>query len=121
VDENGIESLFSNEQYIKVVNSPNVSAPNNQPIENIKLLTIIPNPFDETTTFSIIANKNMAGKNAEISITDIAGKNIISLKQSLQEGLNEILYEPNEPKGKLFFATLKVDGKVIETVKIYFR
>lgn len=121
VDENGIESLFSNEQYIKVVNSPNVSAPNNQPIENIKLLTIIPNPFDETTTFSMIANKNMAGKNAEIAITDIAGKNIISLKQTLQEGLNEILYEPNEPKGKLFFATLKVDGKVIETVKIYFR
>lgn len=121
VDENGIESLFSNEQYIKVVNSPNVSAPNKQPIENIKLLTIIPNPFDETTTFSIIANKKMVGKNAEISITDIAGKNIISLKQSLQEGLNEILYEPNEPKGKLFFATLKVDGKVIETVKIYFR
>jgi hypothetical protein len=121
VDENGIESLFSNEQYIKVVNSPNLNNSETFNNLNIKLLTIIPNPFDETTTFSIIANKNMVGKNAEILITDVTGKNIISLKQTLQDGFNEILFEPNEPKGKLYFATLKVEGKVMETVKIYFK
>ncbi len=37
------------------------------------------------------------------------------------EGINEILFEPNQSKGKMFIATLLVDDKIIETVKVYFR
>ncbi len=122
VDENGIESLFSIEQFVRVNNSPalgNIEFTNNK--SGAQLLSIIPNPFDETTTFSIIANQNLKGKIATIIVTDLTGKQIEKTKIQLTEGINEILFEPNQSKGKMYIATLLVDDKIIETAKVYFR
>jgi hypothetical protein len=86
-----------------------------------QLLSIIPNPFDETTTFSIVANQNLKGKIATIIVTDLTGKQIEKTKIQLTEGINEIMFEPKQSKGKMYIATLLVDDKIIETAKVYFR
>jgi len=54
-------------------------------------------------------------------IFDLNGKQIEKTKIQLTEGINEIMFEPNQSKGKMYIATLLVDDKIIETAKVYFR
>jgi hypothetical protein len=114
VDDNGTESLFSREVIINKVGV----ADNNMAQQGIEMIANKPNPADEQTTISIIADREVS--DASLSITDINGKLVQWIPVELVSGTNEILYNHGFHANGIFFCTLYVEGKSISTVKMVF-
>lgn len=115
VDADGIESLFSEEKIARV--GIDDIAYDKQPVE---LMQNHPNPFDGQTIISVLANEDMKGADAYISIADIAGKEIKRLKITLSPGMNEVMYEHGYNVTGTFTYTLVVNGKKLQTKRMVF-
>jgi hypothetical protein len=92
----------------------------NKEIRLIELLPAAPNPFDETTTIGVMVNQLPDEKQAVIIISDAAGKNIAYLPFTLQNGLNEILYEHGFGQNGLYYYSLQIGNKIYDTRKLIF-
>lgn len=115
VDADGIESLFSDEKIARV--GVNDAGYEKQPVE---LMQNHPNPFDGETIISVLANEDMKGADAYISIADIAGKEIKRLKITLNPGMNEVMYEHGYSITGTFTYTLVVNGQKLQTKRMVF-
>jgi hypothetical protein len=115
VDADGIESLFSEEKIARV--GIDDAAYEKQPVE---LMQNHPNPFDGQTIISVLANEDMKGADAYISIADIAGKEIKQLKIILNPGMNEVMYEHGYNVTGTFTYTLVVNGQKLQSKRMVF-
>lgn len=115
VDSNGIESLFSRE-YMVILTGINEDINS----KNISLLQTAPNPADEATIISVLVNNPTSYKKAYIEITDVNAKLIKRLPIELNNGMNEILYEHGYNVDGIYFYSLFVDGRCLQTNKMIF-
>ncbi|MCH8902704.1 MAG: M28 family peptidase [Bacteroidetes bacterium] len=135
VDQYGVESLFSKETKEQpTINSDSVfifattpldcnslSIPepgDNQPVLNIKLLPCVPNPFNHETTFSVIVHQRMKYNSAYILVTDILGRQIDKIDINLNSGKNTITYKYDDGYSGIYYYSLLIDGKIIQTQKM---
>jgi len=115
VNEDGIESLFSGEQFIQILSTdePEVK-------KGIELLQNRPNPFDESTMIGFIVHDRPQSDKALITITDTQGQMAQQMTTSIKMGVNEILYDHGYGKVRTYFYNLIIDGKTIDTKKMVF-
>ncbi len=122
MDDEGVESLFATEKYVKVLNVPASGIQTNvQKERSIQLLPVIPNPIDETLSLSVWVKNPYPGKEGMIEIFDMQGKLIKQIPISLSQEINEVVFEHGFNTRGLFNCTLFVDGYVVDTQKIFFK
>lgn len=119
VDSKGVESLFSKELQATVAPVSGVVEAGNAP-QGIELLQNRPNPADEATTISVLANGQVAYKQAFIVITDEAGREVVRKPMALEPGMNEIIYEHGYNMSGTYVYMLVVDGKKIDSRRMIF-
>ncbi len=114
IDENDIESLFSNERFIIPVSSTNEIASINQKLE---LLQNRPNPFDDQTSIGVVVHEPINYKTAHIEVIKPYGSIIYKTPIELNQGMNEIYYNHSYhhfSSGTLYYR-LMIDGKHVQT------
>jgi hypothetical protein len=116
VDTNGVESLFSGE---KLVNVPS-NVQNEIAKKGMKLLPNSPNPFDETTTISVLVEQEKKYRSASIVITDLGGKQLAKMPITLKKGMNDVLYTHGYHAQGTYIYSLVIDGKVEQSGKMIF-
>jgi hypothetical protein len=116
VDNKGVESLFSQELLMNLTGLNTVFLREG----SLELLQNKPNPSDEATMISVLVNREFTYKEAFITITDLAGKEVKRDKIVLREGVNELLYEHGYNVSGTFIYSLIVDGKEIASKKMVF-
>jgi hypothetical protein len=117
VDSNGIESLFSKEI---LMNINSVSDNNFIADENVVLLGNRPNPFDIATTISVYVGKPITSSDSYIVITDVRGRVVKRLPITLSPGMNETLYEHGYGYSGIYYYSLFIDNKLIQTNTMVF-
>ncbi len=93
---------------------------NNSTIElfNYQLFQNYPNPFNPTTTISYILNKS---GNISIKVFDISGKEIEELVNKRQQaGSYKTTFNGSKHSSGIYFYSLIIDGKVIDTKKMMY-
>src|SRR5688572_23128812 len=115
IDSNGVESLFSVEELVKLTGTED-------PADNksIELFQNRPNPFDESTTISFWVNDPSTVRDASIVITDLNGKKIREMPVEVTEGMNEVLFHHGYNMTGTYLYSLFVDGKLVGTKKMVF-
>jgi hypothetical protein len=116
VDSLGVESLFSKEILLHVATGIDEFKKTN----GVSLLPNKPNPFDESTIISVYVEDEQKYKDAVIRISELSGKEIKNIPVTLDNGMNEVLYEHGYNASGTFMYSLIVDGKVIESRKMVF-
>ena len=119
VDINGVESLFSKEITTTVppVNGIGIIT---APKKSIELLQNKPNPADEATTISVLVNDKISYKEAWISIRDLNGKEVSRSNITLENGMNEILFDHGYNMNGTYIYSLVIDGQVVESRRMVF-
>ncbi len=124
MDYQNTESLFSNEVIVKLMDSAGCVYTGIEEEEvwrnGIELLQNKPNPFDEVTAISVLVRGSFAAKNSYISITDMNGKEVVHLPVTLHEGMNEVLYKHGYHTTGVYFYTLFLDNKPLQTRRMFF-
>lgn len=113
VDSNGIESLFSFETNI-VIAGVNGELPPPGP----KLLQNRPNPFDEQTIITVQLDEHLDFEEAFIRISDMEGKEVERIPITLEAPMNEVLFNHGFHASGIYFYSLVIDGKLMETRKM---
>jgi hypothetical protein len=125
VDENGIESCFSKEQFAfptinsdgEIIEAPEEEIKRKSPIE---LFQNRPNPFDEATMINYLIHEKIDHSEAWMVVTDMNGREIQRLPAPMKVGLNEVLYTHGYNTVGTFIYSLVVDGKVIHSRQMVF-
>lgn len=117
VDDEGIESLFSEEQML--LQSWLSIEEEKEKEEGLQLMQNKPNPFDESTTIAVYASKDY-GTTGEVIIRDLEGVVISKLPITLNEGVNEVLYQHGYGAQGVYSYTLMVKGNAIDTKRMIF-
>jgi hypothetical protein len=118
VDNDNLESLFSDE---KMINTATIGLKEEKNSgKGIELMQNRPNPFDEATFISVRAGSDMKNKKAIIKVYDANGKQIEKMVMTLEEGMNEVIYEHGYGQVGVFIYTLELDGKVIDSKRMVF-
>ncbi len=115
VNEENIESLFSKEILITTTETKDVLKN-----EGIILMQNKPNPFDESTVISVFVETDKTLKEAKIRVTDMKGGLIKEMPITLNQGMNEVLYEHGYYVVGVMQYTLIIDGRPIETKSMVF-
>ena len=115
IDDNGVESLFSDESLVRLTGTHD---PSDKKL--IELLQNKPNPFDESTTISFWVNDPASVKNANIVITDLNGRKIQTIPVAVQEGMNEVLYHHGYNMTGTYLYSLFIDDQLIATKRMVF-
>lgn len=115
IDENGVESLFSEEKLVRLTGTE-------EPLDQrtIELLQNRPNPFDESTTISFLVHDPVQVKDARIVIRDMNGVTVKELPVEVKEGMNEILFHHGYNMTGSYLYSLYVDGILMGTKKMVF-
>lgn len=116
LNNEGLESLFSKEARFLPLSTKGIEA-----TSDVELFANYPNPFDETTTISVVINKPLNYQSASIKITNSMGQAIRSIPMELKMGLNEINYSHGFHTSGIYFYSLVVDGKKLITGKMIFK
>jgi len=113
VDDNGIESLFSNELAEDILNSMT----NLQDPRKMQLLQNRPNPFDDQTSIGVWVDEPFSYQTAEIRVSDAKGSQIFRQDISLLKGMNEVWYQHqhHDYAEGIFYYGLWVDGKLFDS------
>ena len=116
VNEMGVESLFSEEQYQDVVglDEPNMVK------TGIELLQNRPNPFDETTSIVFIVHEMPVNAEAIVRIQDINGAVIYEQKTPIRLGANEVIYDHGYGRTGTYMYSLVIDNQVVDSKKMVF-
>lgn len=115
VNNEGIESLFTGEQFIDIVGVEEVETGS-----GIKLLQNKPNPFDETTAITYIVYDMPSDPVASIVVRDVNGRVVSTIKSQIKSGVNEVLYDHGYGQQGTFFYSLLIDDAVLATKKMVF-
>ena len=121
VDEDGIESLLSPENWVSTVLSDGI--PTAIPIPEKKIATLFqnrPNPFDEATSIGYIIHRTLTSAKVEVVIRDTQGHLVKRIPASAQEGQNEVIYYHGYNKEGTFIYTLEINGHPIESKMMVF-
>ncbi len=125
VDENGIESLFTKEQFAfptinsagEIIEEAEIGEKEKNPIE---LFQNRPNPFDEATAITYYVHDKKDFKNAFLVVSDMNGKELSRLPAPINEGLNEVIYTHGYNTVGVHIYSLVVDGKIIQSRRMVF-
>ncbi len=117
VDDKGVESLFSKELQTSVVAGFDMVPARKAPIE---LLQNAPNPADEATMITVLVNGHQSYQEAFLSIKDLNGREVRRMPVSLEEGVNEVIYDHGYNMSGIYVYSLVVDGKVIDSKRMTF-
>lgn len=117
VDSNGMESVFSDEYYLRVGVD---EVAKEQQEQKVVLLQNHPNPFDGETIISVLATEKMDGSKAYITVTDINGKEIKRLPILLNKGINEVTYDHGYNVTGTYIYTLVVNGQKVQSKRMIF-
>ncbi|HUR31611.1 MAG TPA: M28 family peptidase [Saprospiraceae bacterium] len=115
IDGNGIESLFSDEEQVRLTG---VEEPGDKKV--IELLQNKPNPFDESTTISFWVSDPVSFREANLVVTDLSGKKISDIPIEIKEGINEVLFHHGYNMTGAYLYSLVIDGQLIATKKMVF-
>ncbi len=121
VDEEGIESLISPENFVNTVLSD--GEPITLPVPEQKIATLFqnrPNPFDEATSIGYIIHRDLGSKKIEIVIRNTHGNMVKRLSASKTKGVNEVVYNHGYNKEGSFIYSLEVDGRAVESKMMVF-
>ena len=113
VDDQGIESLFSNELGSNLLTSVIDLEIRSQ----VELLQNRPNPFDDRTSISVWVEETFPYKTAQIEVIKPFGTVLYTSDIRLDKGMNEIWYDHKYhhfSQGLLYYR-LMIDGKHVET------
>lgn len=119
VDENGIESLFSQEKFASLTTDV-------QEVElaekGLMLLQNHPNPFDEATTIGVLVNRSLDYRTAYIAFQDLQGKELTRLPITLHQGMNDVVYgyQHHDYVPGIYLYSLVVDGQVVDTKRMVY-
>ncbi|MDB9701433.1 M28 family peptidase [Salibacteraceae bacterium] len=116
VDDHGVESLFTQEDYKKVVGVDEVL----EHQTGIELLQNRPNPFDEATSIAFIIHEMPSEPMAQIQIRDLGGAIVFEQNVEVKLGVNEIIYDHGYGKTGTFLYSLLIDREPIDTKKMVF-
>jgi hypothetical protein len=116
IDENGVESLFSDEVLSRLTGTEDEKPSGN----SIELLQNRPNPFDESTIISFMVHGPATNHTARIVINDLNGKLIKSIPVEVKEGMNEVLYHHGYNMVGTFLYSLYINDQMIATKKMVF-
>jgi hypothetical protein len=116
VDDKGVESIFSKEIMTGVTGAGGPATVSS----GVELLQNNPNPADEATMISVKVNKAFSYKTAFISIKDLNGKEVKRENITLDEGVNDVMYEHGYHMSGTFIYTLYIDGTPIQSKKMVF-
>jgi len=119
VDDNQLESLFSKE--VAIQNSQlSIEEIAEDKIVPFELLQNRPNPFDEVTIIGVAVNKPCLYTEAEIHIKDVTGKLIEKIKIELNPGINEVFYQHGFGTTGIYYYSLLIDGKEVQSKSMIF-
>lgn len=113
VDSNGIESHFSEETFVDLINDTKEESLD----RGITLLQNRPNPFDEATTLGIHVKQPIDYQQAFIRVSDANGRAIWQQPVELREGLIEVLYgyQHHQYQPGTYYYSLVIDGQLFDT------
>ena len=117
VDENDVESCFSDELFVKQTVGVVKEKQSKYPVE---LWQNAPNPFDEATVIAVYVNQTFPYNNALIKIHSATGQWIKDMPIELNEGANEVLYTHGYGTNGIHSYSLFIDGELIESKKMVF-
>ena len=118
VNDLGVESCFAEEQFL-LINSID----DRQPIipqSYVKLLPNRPNPFDEATTISWHVEQSIPHQSAQIQVHTSNGQLIKEKDITLNLGLSEWVFTHGWGTEGIYYYSLIVDGRVLETRAMVF-
>lgn len=121
VDEDGIESLLSAENFVSTILSDGLIIP--IPVPEEKIATLFqnrPNPFDEATSIGYIIHRDLTREKVEIVIRDTKGELVKKIPASSNQGVNEVIYYHGYNKEGTFIYTLEIDGRPVESKMMVF-
>lgn len=121
MDSLDIESLFLFERDVFVNNVVTDVAVMEDAALGVQLLQNKPNPFDYATTITVHANQSLDGKTAYIKVYNMLGQVVRTLPITLEQGMNEVLFDHGYDQAGILNYTLEVDGKVIATKRMVFQ
>lgn len=111
VDNDGVESCFSEESNLLISSTEDVKVEKRK----VTLYQNWPNPFDYATNITWYIHDLQNAKKASIQITDISGKVIATHETHAIEGFNEWLFiKPAIISGQYFYS-LFIDQELVET------
>jgi hypothetical protein len=116
VNDEGIESLFSREV---MHNATGVIALQSK-YSGLTLLQNKPNPFDMATTIGVANSGALKYETAVIEIRDVQGKLVKRIPLSLDNKLNEVVFNHGYGNMGTYLYSLKVDGEVVATKRMIF-
>ncbi len=119
VDQNGIESTFSNEEFV-TISTTGLKEELKGPYSGITLLQNKPNPFDEATMIAFYADYVPKYNEAYIQIRGLNGKEVERISVEVKEGMNEIMYSHGFNKTGTFIYTLVIDNTKVESKRMVF-
>jgi len=118
IGENGVESCFSDEEFLFTTTSnENITE---LPKPKVHLLQNRPNPFDEATTISWFVNEKINYNDARITVHNSRGILITRKIIELNEGMNEWVFTHGWGKEGVMYYSIHIDGKHIETKSMIF-
>ena len=117
VDDEGVESLFSREEYISTTLGVGGKL---EDIEEVQLFQNRPNPFDEATTISAYIENPQKYESSYIIIADLNGKQVERIDFVAEKGVNEVLYNHGYKKVGTFSYTLFLNDQPFQTKKMIF-
>ncbi len=118
VDQNGIEGLFSNEEFLTVTASGIDKLKG--PYSGITLLQNKPNPFDEATLIAFHAELVPKYSEAYIQLRDLGGREITRISVEVRKGINEVIYKHGYNKRGTFIYTLVIDNVKVDSKRMVF-
>ena len=118
VNELGVESCFAEEQFLLInsIGDQDLLLPK----RHVKLLPNRPNPFDEATTISWHVEKSISYQSAQIQVHTSAGQLVKEKDIDLNIGLNEWVFTHGWGTEGIYYYSLVIDGKPVETRSMIF-
>lgn len=116
VNDDGVESLFSQETIITTVGFGEKA----QPKKGIELLQNRPNPFDEATSIVFLVHEMPAEKEATLAIQDVDGQVLRQEQIPLKLGANEVVYTHGYGHTSTLVYTLSIGDRLIDSKKMVF-
>ncbi|MCB0704746.1 MAG: M28 family peptidase [Saprospiraceae bacterium] len=114
VDDNGVESLFSNEKF-SAFTTGTFELPWAE--QGLTLLQNHPNPFDDATVIGVQVDRQIDYKEAWIVVHDLTGRELAKMPISLTVGRNEVAYDfqNHEYVPGVYAYSLIIDGAFVES------
>jgi hypothetical protein len=121
-NEEGVESLFAIEKYVKVLGVPATGINNNSYKEKtVQLLPVNPNPIDETLSLSIYTSLPQMKQVAKLLITDMQGKIVHETELVLDKEISEVLFVHGFQAKGIYHCSLLINNQLVDTQKLLFK